>query len=125
MCLGFWHPHSPEHLDPIRRFLTAVPSTGGVPAPSTGLRLPPLDAIFWLGALAHTLDYDDVAGYSHPSAPAISAALPVAHGLGGVDGRTLLTAVALGQDLVIRLAQALHRPMSAHGWLFPVSSARR
>ncbi|WP_446045424.1 MmgE/PrpD family protein [Streptomyces olivaceus] len=108
---------SPDYLDPVRRFLSAVAAPGSVPAPTLGTRMTALDAILWMGSLAHTLDYDDVAGYSHPSGPVVSAALPIAHAEGAIDGRRLITAVALGQDMVIRLAQAVRRPVSHYGWL--------
>ncbi|RYE40132.1 MAG: MmgE/PrpD family protein [Hyphomicrobiales bacterium] len=104
-----------EYVDPVRGFLGSAPS-GVVPAPTLGKALTPLDAILWWGALAHSLDYDDVAGYSHPSAPAVAAALPTAHAA-GIDGKQLITAVALGQDMVIRLAQAVRKPLSQYGWL--------
>ncbi|KAM0747686.1 2-methylcitrate dehydratase PrpD [Meredithblackwellia eburnea MCA 4105] len=109
---------SPNYLEPIRKYLkaTATTSDKDVPLPTLGLRMPSLDATLWLGALAHTLDFDDVAGYSHPSGPAVSAALPVAYAE-KVDGRRLIAAVALGQDMVIRLAQALKMPLSHYGWL--------
>jgi 2-methylcitrate dehydratase PrpD len=110
-------PSASEYLNPIKQFFDAESSSGNVPAPTLGKRLSMFDAILWLGALSHSLDYDDVAGYSHPSAPAVSAALPVAHSIGRVDGKRLIAAVALGQDMTIRLAQALRRPVSDHGWL--------
>ena len=110
-------PSAAQYLTPIQQYLGLGLSRGDVPAPTLGKRYSVFDAILWLGALSHSLDYDDVAGYSHPSAPAVSAALPVAHSLGQVDGKQLITAVALGQDMTIRLAQALHRPVSDHGWL--------
>jgi len=104
-----------DYLGPVRRWLGNAPS-GEVPAVALDRQLTPLDAILWWGALAHTLDYDDVAGYSHPSGPAVCAALPTAHAA-RIDGRQLITAVALGQDLVIRLAQAVRKPVSEYGWL--------
>lgn len=104
-----------EYLGPIRRWLASAPA-GEVPVVTLDTSLTPMDAILWWGALAHTLDFDDVAGYSHPSAPAVCAALPTAHAA-HIDGRQLITAVALGQDMVIRLAQAVRKPVSQYGWL--------
>lgn len=106
---------SPEYLDPVRAFLRDAPA-GPVSAPTLGAHLTPLDAMLWLGSLAHTLDFDDVAGYSHPSAPAAVSALAAGHA-SGASGSDLLTAVAVGQDMVIRLAQALNGPISQYGWL--------
>ena len=120
-------PSAAEYLTPIQQYLGLGLSRGDVPAPTLGKRYSVFDAILWLGAISHSLDYDDVAGYSHPSAPAVSAALPVAHSLGQVDGKRLITAVALGQDMTIRLAQALSppsvRPRLAH--LLPGRACRR
>jgi 2-methylcitrate dehydratase PrpD len=103
------------YLDPVRRFLTTCPA-GEVPAPTLGLKVGPLDGILWLGSLAHTLDFDDVAGYSHPSGPVVCASLVVGYDR-VVDGRSLISAVALGQDLVIRLAQSVRAPISQYGWM--------
>jgi 2-methylcitrate dehydratase PrpD len=107
----------PEAIGPVRGFINACAAPGRVPGLALGRRVHTLDAIFWLGALSHALDYDDVAGYSHPSAPVVSATLPLS-GMGTVvDGRSLLTAVAIGQDLVIRIAQSVRKPVSDYGWM--------
>jgi 2-methylcitrate dehydratase PrpD len=116
VCLAATGPSS-EYVEPVRRFIARGASEGDVPAPTLGKRVSLFDAILWLGCLAHTLDFDDLAGYSHPSGPVVCAALPIASARGPVDGREMITAVALGQDLVIRLAQATPHPMSEYGWL--------
>lgn len=104
-----------SYLSPVQKFLEHA-APGDVPGLTLGRRFTWSDAILWFGALSHTLDFDDVAGYCHPSAPAVCAALPVAHDLKS-DGRQLIVAVALGQDMVIRLAQSVRRPISEYGWL--------
>lgn len=76
-----------------------------------------MDNVFWFGALSHALDYDDYADIVHPSAPVVSAALPLAQAAGGVDGQRTIVAVALGQDLIIRIALALNQSLGDHGWL--------
>lgn len=60
------------------------------------------------GSLAHAMDYEDAheATRTHPNAAAIAAALPLAEHV-GASGRELITAVALGCDVVCRLARAL------------------
>lgn len=60
------------------------------------------------GALAHALDYEDSheASRTHPNAATIAAALATAEGLRDVSGKRLITAVALGCDVVCRLALA-------------------
>lgn len=82
-------------------------------------RVPAYLAAFVFGALGHALDYDDIVQEAvvHPTAPTLAAALPLAERLGGVDGRTLLTAIALGVDVTTRLGLAIGSSPVAHGWL--------
>ena len=109
---------APKAIDPTRAYMQAYASAGNAPALTLGTRVHPLDGVFWLGAISHALDFDDVAGYCHPSASVVAATLPLLTlGDTPVHGRHLLVATALGQDLVIRIAQSLHRPVSDHGWL--------
>lgn len=108
---------APKAVDPTRAYLASYGSSGPVPCLTLGTRVHVLDAVFWLGAISHALDFDDVAGYCHPSASVIAATLPLLTLRPLTDGRTLLVATALGQDLVVRIAQSLHRPVNDHGWL--------
>ena len=59
-------------------------------------------------AYAHTLDFDDTfaAGALHPGVSVISAALAEAELL-GADGKTLLTGLAAGYEVVCRISRAL------------------
>jgi len=71
-----------------------------------GLKLPVALAAWANGSLLHGLDFDDLVrdvGY-HPSTPTVPTAFAIAEGTGGVSGRDLITAVALGNDLGTRLA---------------------
>lgn len=63
-------------------------------------------AAFVNGSLIHPMDYDDSTDIPphHPSAATIPAALAIAEKIGGVNGKDLITAIALGNDLGIRLA---------------------
>lgn len=108
---------APKAIDPLRAYMQDHASVGRAPALTLGKRVNPLDAVFWLGAISHALDFDDVAGYCHPSASVVAAVLPLLDPDAPTHGRQLLVATALGQDLVIRIAQSLHRPVSDHGWL--------
>lgn len=74
----------------------------------TGRRASALGAALANGALAHAMDYEDAheATRTHPNAAAIAAALPLLERL-GASGKELITAVALGCDIVCRLARAL------------------
>ena len=72
---------------------------GKVPAPCAALAN---------GTMAHALDLDDTHDEAvvHANISALPAALAVSEALGGVDGKTFLTAVALGVDVACRIALA-------------------
>lgn len=108
---------SGKDVSPVRSWLEESISPGGVPALGFGWPLTAQDAIFWMGALSHALDYDDYADIVHPSAPVVSAALPLAQAAPAIDGRRLIVAVAVGQDLTIRIALSLGKSLSEYGWL--------
>jgi 2-methylcitrate dehydratase PrpD len=74
----------------------------------TQRRVPTVLAALTNGSFAHAMDYEDAheETRTHPNAAAIAAALPLAERV-GASGRELVTAVALGCDVVCRLARAL------------------
>jgi len=78
-------------------------------------------AVMANGALAHAIDFEDVLDESpiHPNACAVAAALGVADMRGDVSGRDLLAAIAVGCDLVCRLALALSHNPDERGWYTP------
>jgi 2-methylcitrate dehydratase PrpD len=107
-----------------RPFLNLVLREGGRPESTIlgfGAKVPASQAAFVNGAMAHALDFEDGhdAALVHPHAPTIPAALAVAESLRGVCGRDLITAVALGSDLVCRLALALKVNLLEYGWYLP------
>ena len=61
------------------------------------------------GAMARALEIDDVFDIFplHPSASIFPTCLAVAERQGGISGKEFITAVALGHDLVIRMALAI------------------
>ncbi len=74
-----------------------------------GPRLPAPQAALINAAMAHALDFDDTldhGGSIHPGASVLAAGLAVAEMQGGVSGRDLLLAVALGLDVSCRIAIA-------------------
>jgi 2-methylcitrate dehydratase PrpD len=81
--------------------------TGGRPESSIlgfGKRAPAMMAAFANGAMAHSLDYDDQTPWGqHASSSLIPAVFALAEQKGGVTGREMITAVAVGQDLFNRL----------------------
>ena len=70
-----------------------------------GLRLPAPMAAWLNGTMARALEIDDCVDFLpvHPSASAVPALLALAEAGGGLSGREFLTALAVGQDLIIRL----------------------
>ena len=70
-------------------------------------RYPTASAALLNGTLAHALDYDDthLPSVLHPSAAVVPAALAVAEA-SGASGGDLLTAVAAGDELTVRVGMA-------------------
>lgn len=78
-------------------------------------------AAFANGAMGHALDFEDAhdRALMHPNAATIPAAFAIAEALGNVGGKELLTAIALGSDLVCRLGLALIANPLEYGWYIP------
>lgn len=69
-----------------------------------GGKVPALNASFLNGAMAHCLDFDDHAPEGHhPSSSIVPSTFALAERAGGVSGREMLVATALGQDMFLRL----------------------
>ena len=94
---------------------------GGCPVPGTSLRTDAGSAALAMGALSHALDYEDAfdAAPCHPNAALIPALMAVAGERGGVDADDLLAALAVGCDVVCRMALSLTTPMEVGGWYPP------
>jgi 2-methylcitrate dehydratase PrpD len=73
------------------------------------LRLPAPLAAWCNGAMARALEIDDCVDFLpvHPSASAVPALLALADARGGLGGREFLTALAVGQDVKIRMGMAV------------------
>ena len=95
----------------VRAVIEFAKEGGGAPESSVlgfGGRLPAVMAAFANGAMAHCLDYDDQTPWGQHAGssllPAVFAlAEKVAAREGGVSGRDLIAAVAVGQDIFNRL----------------------
>ena len=85
-----------------------------------GGKLPCVSAAQANATMIHARDFDDThdTAVFHPSATVVPTGLAVAERLGGVDGKKLITAVALGVDLSSRLCLATIVPMVERGWHF-------
>jgi 2-methylcitrate dehydratase PrpD len=105
-------------------FVDLARQAGGRPEATLlgfGDKVPAREAALANGALAHALDYEDAFDGAplHPNAAVIPAALAIAEQSGGVSGRELITAIAVGCDLVCRIGLCLTEPMESFGWYPP------
>jgi 2-methylcitrate dehydratase PrpD len=87
----------------------------------TGIKVPSRSAALVNGGFAHALDYDNVFSpvRVHPSAITVPAALAVAERSGEASGKDLIAAVALGDELAIRIGLAIFRapdPLDSGRW---------
>jgi len=74
----------------------------------TDLKVPAPNAAQANASMVHALDYDDVheAAVMHPGVISIPTAIAIAERAGGAKGTDLLTAIALGSDIMCRFGLA-------------------
>ena len=95
---------------------------GGQPTSSVigggGEKVPAASAVLANGAAIHQFDFDDTHDHAvmHPSSASLMPALAVAEEVGGVSGKTIIAAVALGNDLSSRVGLATRGRMWDHPW---------
>jgi 2-methylcitrate dehydratase PrpD len=104
-------------------FADLAQASGGPPECTLlghGVRAPLLLAALANGAAAHALDFEDAfdAAPTHPNAQLIPAILALAEQR-GASGRDVLTAIAVGCDLVCRLALTVQDEPARRGWYTP------
>jgi len=83
-----------------------------------GSQVPAWMAALANGALSRALDYDDVLdeGYLHTSSTVIPSVIAIAERLGNTNGKELITAVTVGNEINCRMALSIcQRPK---GWKF-------
>jgi 2-methylcitrate dehydratase PrpD len=100
---------SVETVQPLTEFLVETAKEGPCTLIGRSERLSPPGAALYNGTLAHALDFDDthMPTVVHPSA----CTLPVALALGqrvGADFQALVEAVALGNEVALRIGMAAH-----------------
>lgn len=99
-----------------------VQAKGGAPEATLigyGGKYPTNSAAMANGGFAHTMDYDDACtSGSHPTASCVPIALAEAERKGGVSGKDFITAVIVGDDLLVRLGNTTPQVI-AQGWLGP------
>ncbi len=109
-------------LADVKSITTIVKEEGGSPAStilgSGGARVPAVGAAFCNGAAIHQYDFDDVHDRApcHPTSTSLVPALAAAEARGGVHGKDLICAVALGSDLSVRLSQAILGNIHDYPW---------
>ena len=108
------HTGEPASASPQAAVLAMARAAGGVgeaTAVGSGLRLPADRAALVNGTLAHALDFDDthLPSVLHPTAAVLPAALAVAEAT-AATGSALLTALAVGGEVCVRLGMASYDP---------------
>lgn len=85
---------------------------------SGGVKVPAASAVLGNGAAIHQFDFDDThdVAVMHPSSASLMPALAVAEQIGHVDGKAIITAVALSNDLSSRIGLATRGHMWKHPW---------
>jgi 2-methylcitrate dehydratase PrpD len=83
-----------------------------------GGKLPCINAAQINATMVHASDYDDTHDPSplHAGVVAVPTAWAVAEMLGGIDGKKVITAVALAADFTVRLCMACKISMFDSGW---------
>lgn len=112
-----------EGVDEVMGLVEALGGTEECTLVAQGAKTNPMLAALGNGALAHSIDYDDAHddAFVHPSASVVPAAL-VAGEYAGASGKDLITAVALGDDVICRMGYAVTNPEANQGllWMLPV-----
>lgn len=83
-----------------------------------GMRVPAAHAVLANGAAVHQFDFDDThdAAVMHPTSASFIPALAIAEELGGVSGKTVITAVAAANDIAARMGLATRGRMWDYPW---------
>jgi len=86
----------------------------------SGRKATATEAAFANGTMAHALDFDDThdAAILHAGVSVVPAALAIAETIGGVNGKQLINAVAIGLDITCRLGVAARISPVTTGWVY-------
>lgn len=117
--LGAFAASTIESSEPFCRAVLAFSgnSHGECTVMTKGKKFLPQYASLLNAAYVHTLDFDDTfaGGALHPGASVISAALTEAE-VSEADGKTLLTGLAAGYEVICRISRALGRGAYERGF---------
>jgi len=100
-------------LDPAAKEIVDLVKEGGGKEESTilgfGGKVPCWMGAFANGAMGHMVDYDDMhmMGKIHTGVTTVLPGFAIAERMGKVNGKDFITAIALGNDLMIRLGRAI------------------
>ena len=102
---GSSSPGTKELLEVLKEFAGRQESTVWL----FGERLPSVHAALANGSMAHARDFDDTydLGLVHVGASTVPAAFAIAERKGKVSGKDIITACALGQDMILRMAASV------------------
>ncbi|MCB9561901.1 MAG: MmgE/PrpD family protein [Kofleriaceae bacterium] len=111
--------HATARAPELARLLDGLPhGAGPSTVVATGARLAPADAAFVNAAFSMAQDYDDIIWMGHTCHSAVFAALAVAEAE-GKDGRDLVTAVVVANEIAGRLgASSFLGPLNGQMWTF-------
>ena len=103
----------------IDSIVSLVKERGGRAASTVagrGFKVPAESAVLANAAAIHQYDFDDThdTAICHPTSSSLIASLALAEQNGGVSGKQLITAVALGNDLACRLSKAVTGRLMDH-----------
>ncbi|MCX8231338.1 MAG: MmgE/PrpD family protein [Alphaproteobacteria bacterium] len=114
-------------LEVMARYIERV---GGTPDArllgNANKKVPAHLAALWYGLAGHAMDWDDTqlsegpgrmyGLLTHPTVPPLSACLAIGEMLGGVDGKTFLTAFNAGFEVECKIAEAINPDHYARGF---------
>lgn len=100
-----------DGIDVLVDISSAFDGTGTARLVGRSERLSPLSAAWCNGAMARMKEIDDCVDFLpvHPSASAVPALLALSEIRKGITGRDFLTALAVGQDVIIRMGLTVRK----------------
>ena len=110
---GAQEPVSREMLD----YLASVDASQTSAVIGSSRRLSVLNAALVNGTSTHALDFDDghTNASAHPAGPNFPAVLAVAEQK-GLDAKSVVLAVVMGYDVMLRVSSAMHPESALRGW---------
>lgn len=110
---GAQEPVSRAMLD----YLASVDASRSAAVIGSGARLSAMNAALVNGTSTHALDFDDghTNASAHPAGPNFPAVLAVAEQYGS-NPRSVILAVVLGYDIMLRVSSAIHPASALRGW---------